>query len=121
MDILIDNKIVETLEQDFKKFKSNLFDLEEEFYEEYKRDKDESIFYNYFIYAIINEKSVFKKVYKKLLDNGCDKKKVNLMFYNHLKFQHKCNTMQWSFNEVEELDLNIPIETDIKFSNYKFF
>ena len=43
------------------------------------------------------------------------------MFYCHLKFQHKANTMQWSFNELCELDLDIPIETDVKFSNYKFF
>jgi len=122
MNFEIDTKIANVLEKDFRNFKNKLFDLEDSFYEDYKNNnyKDDTL-YNYFIYAIINQPGILQKVYKKLINAGCDKKKINEMFYCHLKFQHKANTMQWSFNELCELDLDIPIETDVKFSNYKFF
>jgi len=122
MNIEIDATIANVLDKDFKKFKSRLFDLEDSFYEEYKNNNNaDETFYNYFIYAILNEPFTLQKVYKKLVNAGCDKKKINDLFYKHLKFQHKANTNQWSFNELNELDLDLPLDIDIKFSNYKFF
>lgn len=122
MNIEIDATIANVLDKDFKKFKSRLFDLEDSFYDEYKNNPNaDETFYNYFVYAIINEKNILQKVYKKLVNAGCDKKKINDLFYKHLKFQHKANTNQWSLNELNELDLDIPLDVDIKFSNYKFF
>lgn len=122
MNIEIDATIANVLDKDFKKFKSRLFDLEDSFYEEYKNNNNaDETFYNYFIYAILNEPFTLQKVYKKLVNAGCDKKKINDLFYKHLKFQHKANTNQWSFNEINELDLDLPLDIDIKFSNYKFF
>lgn len=122
MNIEIDSTIAHVLEKDFRKFKSRLFDMEDSFYEEYKNNNNaDETFYNYFIYAIINQPGTLQKVYKKLLNAGCDKKIINDLFYKHLKFQHKANTNQWSFNELSELDLDIPLDVDIKFSNYKFF
>jgi len=122
MDFEIDEKIADVLEKDFRNFKNKLFDLEDSFYENYKNNnyKDDTL-YNYFIYAIINEKGILQKVYKKLINAGCDKKKVNDMFYCHLKFQHKADTMQWSWNEIDELDLDLDLDKKINFSNYKFF
>lgn len=122
MNIEIDGKIANVLEKDFKKFKSRLFDLEESLYEEYKNNNNaDETFYNYFVYAIINEPGTLQKVYKKLVNAGCDKKKINDLFYKHLKFQHKANTNQWSWNELNELDLDLPLDQKINFSNYKFF
>jgi hypothetical protein len=122
MNIEIDATIANVLDKDFRKFKSRLFDMEDSFYEEYKNNNNaDETFYNYFIYAILNEPFTLQKVYKKLVNAGCDKKKINDLFYKHLKFQHKANTNQWSFNELNELDLDLPLDIDIKFSNYKFF
>tara|TARA_R110000796_G_scaffold244357_1_gene367399 strand:- start:882 stop:1250 length:369 start_codon:yes stop_codon:yes gene_type:complete len=122
MNFEIDGKIGNILEKDFKKFKSKLFDLEDGFYEEYKNNNfNDDTLYNYFIYAIINQKGILQKVYKKLMKANCDKKKINEMFYTHLKFQHKATTMQWSINELCELDLDIAPDVDVKFTNYKFF
>ncbi len=122
MNIEIDATIANVLDKDFKKFKSRLFDMEDSFYEEYKNNNNaDETFYNYFVYAILNEKGTLQKVYKKLVNAGCDKKKINDLFYKHLKFQQKANTNQWSLNELSELDLDIPLDVDIKFSNYKFF
>ena len=122
MNIEVDCKIENVLDKDFKKFKSRLFDMEDSFYQEYKNNNNaDETFYNYFVYAILNEPFTLQKVYKKLVNAGCDKKKINDLFYKHLKFQHKANTNQWSLNELSELDLDIPLDVDIKFSNYKFF
>ena len=122
MNIEIDATIANVLDKDFKKFKSRLFDMEDSFYQEYKNNNNaDETFYNYFVYAILNEKGTLQKVYKKLVNAGCDKKKINDLFYKHLKFQQKANTNQWSLNELSELDLDIPLDVDIKFSNYKFF
>tara|TARA_Y100001963_G_C6749456_1_gene433369 strand:+ start:977 stop:1345 length:369 start_codon:yes stop_codon:yes gene_type:complete len=122
MNVEIDATIAHVLEKDFKKFKSRLFDLDDTFYEDYKsiNNADET-FYNYFVYSIINEKGRLQKVYNKLVNAGCDKKKINDLFYKHLKFHHKVNTNQWSWNELNELDLDIPLDQKINFSNYKFF
>ena len=122
MNIEIDATIANVLDKDFRKFKSRLFDMEDGFYEEYKNNNNaDETFYNYFIYAILNEPFTLQKVYKKLVNAGCDKKKINDLFYKHLKFQHKANTNQWSWNELNELDLDIPLDQKINFSNYKFF
>jgi hypothetical protein len=122
MNIEIDATIANVLDKDFKKFKSRLFDMEDSFYQEYKNNNNaDETFYNYFVYAILNEPFTLQKVYKKLVNAGCDKKKINDLFYKHLKFQHKADTNQWSFNEINELQLDIPLDVDINFSNYKFF
>ena len=42
-------------------------------------------------------------------------------YKNNNKFQHKADTNQWSWNELNELDLDLPLEKKINFSNYKFF
>tara|TARA_R110002020_G_scaffold452722_2_gene667241 strand:- start:629 stop:997 length:369 start_codon:yes stop_codon:yes gene_type:complete len=122
MDFVMDGKIAHVLEKDFKKFKSKLFDSDESFYEEYKTiDDAEGMFFNYYMVAVINSPHLFKLVYNKLLKAGCDKKKINDLFYTHLKFRHKEDTNQWSWNEINELELNIPFDTNVIFSKYKFF
>jgi len=63
MNIEIDATIANVLDKDFRKFKSRLFDMEDSFYEEYKNNNNaDETFYNYFIYAILNEPFTLQKV-----------------------------------------------------------
>ena len=65
------------------------------------------------------EKGV-KVIHDKLISAGINKKKVNSFIYSFLKMNHKCDKGIWSWNEIEEYDIQLDKikETTTK---YKFF
>jgi len=113
MDIYIDTKIVDVLSKDIKKFKSALLNIN---YEEFIKISDERI-NNLFLFSIVKNNKIMKKVKVKLLSNNIKEKDINDLFYKILKFHHKHEEGIFSWNEIEEW--NIDFE-DIKKTTTKY-
>ncbi len=102
MDVFVNNKIFNVLKKDIKKFKSGLFD---ENYEEFSK-LDEDRINNLFLYSIVKNNKIMKKVKLKLLNNDIEEKDINRLFYTVLKFYYKEEEGLYSWNEIEEWDID---------------
>ena len=60
----------------------------------------------YLIQGLTREKNGVKTLHNKLLDAGIDKKKINKFIYSFLKLNHKTEKGMWSWNEIEELNID---------------
>lgn len=113
MDVFVNNKIFNVLKKDIKKFKSGLFD---ENYEEFSK-LDEDRINNLFLYSIVKNNKIMKKVKLKLLKNNIPEKDINDLFYKTLKFYYKYEKGLFSWNEIEEWDIDL---NDIKDTSTKY-
>jgi len=113
MDIYINTKIVDVLSKDIKKFKSTLLNIN---YEEFIKISDERI-NNLFLYSIVKNNKIMKKVKLKLLNNNVVEKEINELFYKILKFHHKHEEGLFSWNEIIEWDIEM---NDIKKTTTKY-
>lgn len=104
MDIEIDNNFWIILKKEFRHFKSYLKDYDEEQFLNYNEGEFECLF----LYSIVNDTPVMKKIKKKLMDNGFEEKYINKLFYTVMKYKHKVVNKMWSWNEIE--DYNIPLD-----------
>lgn len=118
MDIYIDTKITDILEKSMKLFYRTVLDEEPEYYDYYKTlDKNER--FNNFIWIILEDKKTFKNFYNLLIDSNCKKNEINDFFYKYLKMKQKSEKKIWSWNEIDEFNIDDP---EIKTTNkYKFF
>jgi hypothetical protein len=112
MELAIDNQFWEIVNKDFKKFKSYMLDTDEDFIS-YNKDQFEALF----LYSIVNDGKIMRKLKTKLVNNGMDEKYINELFYNIIKYKHKMTNGIWSWNEIDEYD--IPLD-DIKKTTTKF-
>ena len=48
-----------------------------------------------------------KKIKNKLMNNGFKEKYINNLFYNIMKYKHKINIGKFSWNEIEEWNIDI--------------
>jgi hypothetical protein len=115
MEFETQSKILELLNKDFRKYKSTLLDLDENYNEKFENHNDEM--WNCFIFGICSDTKILVKCIKNLIEKGCNKEKVNKFFYNYLKMKYKMDNGMWSWNEIEEFD--IPLE-EIKKSSTKY-
>tara|TARA_Y100000401_G_C8325555_1_gene228004 strand:+ start:73 stop:423 length:351 start_codon:yes stop_codon:yes gene_type:complete len=113
MDIYIDTKLVNVLSNDIKKFKSALLN---ENYEAFIEISDERI-NNLFFYSIVKNNKIMKKLKLKLLNHNIEEKDINDLFYKILKFHHKHEEGIFSWNEIEEWDIDFE---DIKKTTTKY-
>ena len=74
----------------------------------------------YLIQALTKEEKGVKLIHNKLIDAGIEKKKVNKFIYDFLKMNHKCDTGCWSWNEIEEYNIDID-KVKTTTTKYKFF
>ena len=114
MEFYTDSKILEILEKDYKKFKRTLLDYDDKYLEDFK-DKDKM--FNIFIFGIVNDNKALKKVINKMINQGCNKKQVNKFFYKYLKMNYKTITGKWSWNEIEDFNIDF---NDIKETTTKY-
>ena len=103
MDLYVNSKIFDFLKKDIRKFKSKLLDENYELFKELEEDKIS----NLFLYSIINNNKVMKKVKLKLLNNNISEKSINELFYTTLKFYYKQENGLFSWNEIEEWDIDL--------------
>ena len=113
MDLYINSKIVKILEKDLKKFKSGLYDEDFDLYKKIDKEK----MHNLFLYSIVQNSKVMKKVKLKLLKNNIPEKDINDLFYKTLKFYYKYEKGLFSWNEIEEWDIDL---NDIKDTSTKY-
>jgi len=118
MDIFVNEEITDILEKAMKKFYSCCLDEDDNYYDYYKT-LDNNQKFNNFIWIILEDKSCFKNYYNILIKSGICKKEINEFFYKYLKMKQKSLKKIWSWNEVEEFNID---DVDIKTTNkYKFF
>ena len=103
MDLYVSNKIFDTLKKDIKKFKSKLLDENYELFKDIEQDK----LSNLFLYSIVKNNKIMKKVKSQLLNNNISEKDINDLFYKTLKFYYKQEEGIFSWNEIEEWDLDL--------------
>jgi hypothetical protein len=103
MDLYVNSKIFDILKKDIRKFKSKLLDENYELFKELEEDKIS----NLFLYSIINNNKVMKKVKLKLLNNNISEKSINELFYTTLKFYYKQENGLFSWNEIEEWNIDL--------------
>jgi len=115
MDFYYDIKINKILKNDYRIFKRELLDEDDSFYNLFIT-KPEKMF-NLFIFSICANNKVFTTVYKKLVDGGCKKKDLNEFFYKFFKMKYKSENGLWSWNEINELDIEMK---DIKKTSTKY-
>ncbi len=113
MELYTTNKIFEILDKDFKKFKSGLYDDDYDLF----KDLDKEKMHNLFLYSIVQNSKVMKKVKLKLLKNNIPEKDINDLFYKTLKFYYKYEKGLFSWNEIEEWDIDL---NDIKDTSTKY-
>lgn len=88
---------------------------------EYKGENDYEYFIMlYLIQALTKEEKGVKLIHNKLIDADIDKKKVNNFIYDFLKMNYKCDTGLWSWNEIEEYNIDID-KVKTTTTKYKFF
>jgi len=113
MDIYTHHKIFDILKKDFKKFKSGLYDDDYELFKDLEQDK----LHNLFLYSIVKNNKVMKKVKVILLNNNISEKDINELFYTTLKFYYKYDKGIFSWNEIEEWQIDLD---DIKSTTTKY-
>lgn len=113
MDIYTNDKIFTILNKDFRKFKAGLYDDDYELF----KDINEEKLNNLFLYSIVNNPKIMKKVKTKLLKNNVLEKDINKLFYTALKFYYKCDKGLFSWVEIEEWNIDLD---DIKKTSTKY-
>ena len=116
MDIKLPERFYNILNKDFRKFKSCLLDENYELFNKYDKKELEVLF----LYSIVDNPNGMKSVKKKLLKNNINEKEINNLFYTILKFKYKQERGLWSWNEIEEMDIELDSikETSTKYSFY---
>jgi|TARA_R110000744_G_scaffold200015_1_gene319126 hypothetical protein len=116
MDINLPERFYNILNKDFRKFKSCLLDENYELFNKYDKKELEVLF----LYSIVDNPNGMKSVKKKLLKNNINEKEINNLFYTILKFKYKQERGLWSWNEIEEMDIELDSikETSTKYSFY---
>jgi len=82
-----------------------------------EKDDFEYFLMMYLIQGLTREKNGVKTLHNKLLDAGIDKKKINSFIYSFLKLNHKTEKGLFSWNEIEEfnIDFNNIKQTSTKY------
>lgn len=122
----IDNSIIKVLWKSVFIYRSKVLNIPE-MKKEIENDKNcESIEedYNYWImfYLIraISEVGGFQMLYHKLIDGGCGKKKTKDFLYSLIKLNLKTEKGIFSWNEIEELNIDYDLVKKTT-TKYKFF
>jgi len=88
---------------------------------EYKGEDDWEYFIMiYLIQALTKEHKGVSLIYNKLVNAGINKKKANRFIYSFLKINHKTNKGIWSWNEIEEFNIDCNKIKNTT-TTYKFF
>tara|TARA_R100001509_G_scaffold160661_2_gene128742 strand:- start:75 stop:449 length:375 start_codon:yes stop_codon:yes gene_type:complete len=88
---------------------------------EYNGEEDYEYFIMlYLIQAFTKEEKGIKIIHDKLINAGINKKKVNSFIYSFLKMNHKCEKGIWSWNEIEEYNIDFDKIKNTT-NTYKFF
>ena len=95
--------IINDLKKYIKKFKSKIYDLD---YEKYN-DLDNIEITNLFMIYIVEDAKLMKKYKTILLDLNHNEKEINHLFYFYLKSNYKHENGIFSFYESFELDLDV--------------
>lgn len=103
MDIYVSTKIFDILKKDIKKFKSKLLDENYDLFKDTEQDKIN----NLFLYSIVKNNKIMKKVKIELLNNNITEKEINDLFYKTLKFYYKQEEGIFSWNEIEEWAIDL--------------
>tara|TARA_R110000824_G_scaffold155311_5_gene327994 strand:+ start:1485 stop:1862 length:378 start_codon:yes stop_codon:yes gene_type:complete len=74
----------------------------------------------YLIQALTKEEKGVKLIHNKLLDAGIDKKIINNFIYSFLKINLKTENGIWSWNEIEEFNIDID-KVKTSTTKYSFF
>ena len=93
--------IINDLKKYIKKFKSKIYDLD---YEKYN-DLDNIEITNLFMIYIVEDAKLMKKYKTILLDLNHNEKEINHLFYFYLKSNYKHENKLFSWYEYDELDL----------------
>jgi hypothetical protein len=114
MEFYTDSKILQILEKDYKQFKRILLDLDDKYLEDFK---DKPKMFNVFMFGIVNDNKALSTIIKKMVKEGCNQKEVSKFFYKYLKMNYKTKTGKWSWNEIEDFDIDLE---DIKETTTKY-
>tara|TARA_R110000824_G_scaffold15163_3_gene63954 strand:+ start:283 stop:633 length:351 start_codon:yes stop_codon:yes gene_type:complete len=109
----IDNLFWDTINKDYRKFKSFCYDEDYNMFSKFNTDKMETLF----LFSMTDNNKCMRDIKKKCMDNGITEKYMNNLFYTILKYKYKTDNGIWSWNEIEEYD--IPLEM-IKKTSTKF-
>jgi hypothetical protein len=74
----------------------------------------------YLIQAFTREEKGVSIIYNKLVNAGIDKKKANNFIYSMLKMNYKCDKGLFSWNEIDEFNID-PDKIKKTTTKYKFF
>jgi len=108
MDNFIPYQLKEILEDDLKKFKKYVSEINSDEFNDTDEDAEDKLL-SLFIMTVLNDMSVLKQIKKKCLDSKqIDSKTFNKFIYISMKYIHKLETGCWSFYEATIL--NIPAE-----------
>jgi hypothetical protein len=100
MDIQLPENFFNILNKDFKKFKSNLLDMDYDVFKNYNKRELEVLF----LYSIVDNTNAMKTIKNKLIKSVMESE-INKCFYNILKFKYKQDNGLWSWNEINEWDI----------------
>lgn len=109
----IDIVFWDTVNKDYRKFKSFCYDEDYNMFSKFTNDKMETLF----LFSMTDNNKCMRDIKKKCMDNGITEKYMNDLFYTILKYKYKTDNGIWSWNEIEEYD--IPLEM-IKKTSTKF-
>jgi len=108
MDNFIPYQLKEILEDDLKKFKKYVSEINSDEFNDTDEDAEDKLL-SLFIMTVLNDMSVLKQVKKKCIDSKkISEKDFNSFVYVSLKYIDKLNRGCWSFYEATIL--NIPAE-----------
>tara|TARA_R110000772_G_scaffold265576_1_gene387121 strand:- start:254 stop:598 length:345 start_codon:yes stop_codon:yes gene_type:complete len=104
----VDWNMMNGLHKYVKKFKSNMLDIN---YESYK-DFDYIQYVLMFLVDVVHKPKLMKFYKTKLLELGYEDKAINKLFYWIMRCDYKFETKQFSWYELQELDL--PFDPEIR-------
>ena len=106
MDTFIPYQLKEILEDDLKKFKKYILNINSD---ELDDDDNDDKLFSLYCFSLFDNMSALKQVKKKCIDSKkIDSKTFNKFIYISMKYIHKLETGCWSFYEATIL--NIPAE-----------
>jgi len=103
MEIILNCDLEYELKKKFKKFKSMMLDLDEKNIDIFE---DEDKAWNLYMLSIVWNNDTMVKCIKKLIKNGISKKLINDYFKNFIKMKYKMQNKIWSFNEIQEYNID---------------
>lgn len=84
-----------------------------------KGKDDIQFFYVYFLKSMLNVKGGVSKLYNILSKKVKSKKKINNFIYKFLKLDYKCENNMWSWNEIEDYNIEFDWDKPINFTKYE--